>query len=419
MQVGADVILLVAVVLVCSTAPMTHVPMRVALHVAVIGAGGVAALATGLSAATTVTVIAVVATAAVVASSFAAELRRVRLAAEQASGAARRRTTLLTAMRQLQGLDPSEMGAHAVDTLRSLGFPAVELLLAGPGGLRPATSGGAGQQDLDRDEAQRAAEHAIVAGDTETASGEMIAAAVHAGATTVGAIVAASPTPGTVHPDAVDTVEVVAGHLGAAFAAQRQVVRQRELLERMGDLEAMRRAFLGQVSDELRAPLAQAREACEGLMDVDSARDAAARGRYLTLLTQRTADLRVTIDTLLDFSQTQTEAGSAEPVVAQLGEVLEATGLTLRRPADVEACHVEIDPRLFAGAIELLFGVTDVDVDVDEHHVWLTATAAEPPTRSELARSLSEQLLVGAGALLDEGPPPRVALRRVVDEVGT
>lgn len=369
---------------------------------------------------------------AVTSTALEREVRMARADQQEAQAAASRRSGLLAAARAIADLDVEEATAVALRSLRQLGFDGagvaivrdgiivpvrLDHLPATPGPL-PVTEGVAGravrwrrtlvvtdyQQDPDR-----------LPGRDRIGSMVVTPIVIHdeVVGVLVGSFEAAAP-PSTSQREVID---VIAGHLGAAFDNRRRVENQRLLLQRMDRLDAMRTAFVEQVSEELRDPLTVVRSAGHTLRSHGGSLSVGARTGLIDRLCGQAERLQQIVDVVLDFSRfqaTQRVSGSRwvdlRSLLAPFDDRVDVA--TVGPKADLET-RVHVDGELLRYALALLLEASGapVAVTVDAREVDLTLGDVLEG-RDPLTRSLIEQLVLEAGATLAETDPVTIRLPR-------
>ena len=206
---------------------------------------------------------------------------------------------------------------------------------------------------------------------------------------------------------AVETLEVLAAHLGGVMANRMSVLRQADLLSRAARLDQMGQGLLESVSEEIRDPLTVLRLGAQVLQVHSDALDDRQRDQLLDRLRSESEELRLVIDTILDFARFHGRrvAPEAEPV--PLVTLLAGAGLD--RVPDAQM-PVLTDPELVVPALALLLSGAGTDGAGDARpRVLLDPLGTEvgvalPSARlrggSSVVIRLADQLLVAAGARL-------------------
>jgi putative methionine-R-sulfoxide reductase with GAF domain len=422
--------------LVASMAPVTSWGVRVPVQVLTVGFFAVLLLRAGRSAPDVLLPLVLLVSITVLATTLARELVETRRAERRARQDAQRRAGLLTAVRELPGASLQEAAAAACSTMRILGFDAAgcavrrgdDILTLHLDGLPDTDPLRVGEGLAGTCIAE---DRTIVVGEYQRDPrrlgerpqvGSAVVVPIRVAGEPVGSLMGARMEAGEPTPAEVEVAEVLAAHLSAVFATDGTVRRQRELLARMEQLEIMRSGFVAQVSDELRDPLTVVRGIAETLATHGHVLDPARRVQLFARMGAQTDQLRRTIDALLDFSRFQSTR--PEPTIAAISvrELLQP--LRLKTDAEVEAqeetldVRVRVDAQLVRHALELLLAATGavssvprLEATLDHGDVRMAvltdSEASAPPT---LVRSLAAQVLVIAGAALDDGPVPVLRL---------
>ncbi len=422
--------LLVVAAVLCALWVVPSVLLRRALRTALIVTTALAAYLTGGSWAEALLILALLTIIGLSLGRYSNDLRRSEQAEGQARRDAERRAQLLEAVRNLPELDLPSAARATAAALRSFGangsgvamihddrlvpveldnLPPVERLLrVGEGVVGTAAARGEtfwleDYQQLearlpDRDHVRTAYATPIrVEGDV------------------VGVVFATKPQPGGPTSDELEVAEVLASHLGAVVATRRQLDNQRLLLARLGRLDAMRTAFAEEVSDELRDPLTFIRSAGHTMRAHGERLPADDRIRLLDRLADRSMDLRLVIDALLDFSRFQASDRQPEVRPLSLRELVAPLPSRFRvDPSAAMETEVTIDVGLVRQAIEVLVPevAAAIEVEVHEASVAIVLRPRDPEGHPGLVRSLAAQLLAEAGASLAEDPVPVLILPR-------
>jgi signal transduction histidine kinase len=381
----------------------------------------------------------VLAAVAVISSAFVDELRSARRSMVASRRRAERRQDLLVAVQQL----PTERvdAAAAARTLRALGYDAagfafvrgdrmvaeyVEGMADGP---PPRRGEGLAWRCVREDRVvvtsdyQREPDRLESRQDVRTA----VVVPLRMGGRPVGAIMCARRASSAPTETDIEVAEAVAAHLSGVLSALERERRQRELLERLHRLEAMRSGFVEAVSLELRAPLEAVGEASRALSSADRP-SIGAPDTTLDELNHHALELGATIDAVLELSRFRSELGSESQVVLiELGEVLapfcSTEGIRVELDPGVGALTVEVDPALLRRACELLGasvprGMPPAPVvlrgrrEGDEVELVISP----PGAASALARALASHLLVAGGGTLQPDAPATIRIR-VADPV--
>jgi K+-sensing histidine kinase KdpD len=422
--------------LVASMAPVTSWGVRVPVQVLTVGFFAVLLFRAGRSTPDVLLPLVLLVSITVLATALARELVETRRAERRARQDAQRRAGLLTAVRALPGASLKEAAAAACSTMRRLGFDAAgcavrrgdDILTLHLDGLPDTDPLRVGEGLAGTCVAE---DRTIVVGeyqrdprrlDARSQVRSAVVVPIRVDGEPVGSLMGARMEAGEPTPAEVEVAEVLAAHLSAVFATDATVRRQRELLARMEQLEVMRSGFVAQVSDELRDPLTVVRGIAETLATHGHVLDPARRVQLFERMGAQTDQLRRTIDALLDFSRFQSTR--PEPTIAAISVRDLLQPLRHKTDAEVEAqeealdVRVRVDAQLVRHALELLLAATGavssvprLEATLDHGEVRMAvladSEASAPPT---LVRSLAAQVLVVAGAALDDDPVPVLRL---------
>lgn len=431
MDAAAEALLLFLAAAMFATSAIGVPALRRSLQTVVVAIAVLGAVLADWALADVLMTLALLFVLAAVSTSYATEFRRSGQAQSEARKAAERRTELLEAVRALPELDLHGAAQVTTAALRAFGavasgvvvvrddrivpidlngVPPIERLLrVGEGVSGRAVAEGRTLVFEDYQELPERFDHLQELRST-------ISTPIKVGDEVVGAIMAAQVQPGPPTEGQIEVTEVLAAHLGAVMATRRQLENRRNLLNRMDRLEAMRSAFVEEVSDELRDPLTIIRGAGHTMRRHSQDLREEDRRRLLGRLCAQADELRSVVDALLDFSRVQASQREPELSPVSVRRLLGTFGarVSLRGtpPLDVQ---VEVDVTLTRHAVDLLLAdrIADIDITVSESSVRITFcdVGLERPA---LVRSLAEQLVVEAGGTLRfEGVPTLVLPRPV------
>ena len=317
-----------------------------------------------------------VVTIMVVVDTFSQRLYAVRVAEQEARLAAERRGELLEAVRQLPRGSVHGAEQAAVATLRELAFDVAavvrvdgdhlwERVISGVAPIGgPVTRGrGLAWQAVMEDRTLVTDRY----GDTtnqlpgrEFLKG-VVATPIRIEGQPVGALAGGRRVAWRPSDDEVEIVEVMAAHLGSVMANRATVLRQQELLEQAARLDQMGRGLLEAVSEEVRDPLTVLRLGAQTLMDHAADLDDDDRVRLLRRLRSESEELRLVIDTILDFSRFHERRAEPQPEEVLLDPLLRSSGIVVEdgwadadRGAGVGDLVVLLDRELAVSGLALL-----------------------------------------------------------------
>lgn len=286
----------------------------------------------------------------VVADTFAQRLLGVRATEQAARRDAERRGELLTAVRHLPRGSVHDAEQAAVDTLRDLVFDTAAVVRIEDDRLWERVVEGArpigGPVERGRGLAWQAiVEDRTLATDRYDAAPYglpgrewlrgAVATPIRVEGRPVGALAGGRTAARRPDDDEIEIVEVMAAHLGAVMSNRATVRRQQELLEQAARLDRMGRGLLEAVSEEIREPLHTLRSTAQTLMDQDGELEPGRSAELLRQLRRESEELRLVLDTILDFSRFHARRADPriEPVL--LGQLLDGAGIEVasHRPA--------------------------------------------------------------------------------------
>ncbi len=408
-------------------------PLRTLTNVLLIGGATTVSWLAGVSPAEVVLIGVLLTLLAITSMVLEQEVRSARAEQRHAQEAAARRSALLAAARDIADLDVEEAAAVALRSLRRLGFDGAGVAIVRDGivmpvrldnlpataGPLPVTEGVAGRavrqrQTLDVTDYQQDPDRLP----GRDRIGAMVVTPIVSQDDVVGVIVGSSETVGPPSASQHEAIEVIAGHLGAAFDNRRRVENLRLLLQRMDRLDTMRTAFVDQVSDELRDPLTVVRSAGHTLGAHGSSLSPEARSGLIDRLCGQAGRLQQIVDVVLDFSRFQATHRVSrqhwvdlQTVVAPFRDHLEVAASD---PGDRDLdVRIHVDGELLRYALALLLEEAQgpLTLTIDAQEVVLTVDDGVQ-VRSPLTRSLIEQLILEAGATLEATDPATIQLPR-------
>lgn len=372
---------------------------------------------------------------------FTRELRRTRVSEAEARRAAERRAELLWTARGLPGQSVQAAAEAVTRTFRELAFDAAGVARVGPDGLvgvymegipaatRPLPPGtGVAWEAIERDET-------IVLDDYQRSANRLperptihstVVTPIRVDGAAVGTVMCARRLEAAPTAAEVEIAEVLADHLSGVFAAEERQDRQRQLLERVEELDRMRTGLVSAVSAELRDPLTIVRGVASILRVHGDRLAPAERRAFLERLGAQTQDLRRVVDAILDFSRLQSQRDGAVPSTVVVADLLESLGddhqVAFEPTIDriPRSWQVEVDPELVRFGLQLLaeprlastgdLRSVRIDVTSVEEGIELVRRSDQSPTISRLTLSLASQVLGAAGASVSDEDDPRVRL---------
>lgn len=425
-------ILLVAALTIAASIVVPK-PLRTLTHALLIGGASVTSLLLGVTPSEVVFIAVLLTLLAITSMVLEREVRSTRIEQRHAQEAAARRSELLAAAREIADLDVEEAASVALRSLRRLGFDGAGVAIVRDGmvvpvrfdslpatpGPVPVTEGVAGRAvrqrttqyvtDYHQDPDQLEGRDGV---------GMMVVTPIIVRDEVVGVLAAHAAAVGPASESQREVIEVIAGHLGAAFDNRRRVENQRLLLQRMDRLDAMRTAFVDQVSDELRDPLTVVRSAGHTLGAHGGSLSREARTGLIDRLCGQAERLQQIVDVVLDFSRFQ----ATHRVSQQQWVGLQAVVAPFRDRVEVAAIdpgdrglnvRVHVDGELLRYALALLLEGAQAPLTptIEAREVVLTVDDGLS-ARDLLTRSLIEQLVLEAGATLESTDPVKVHLPR-------
>lgn len=432
--------LLLAAVVVWVVAIRAPAGWRPGLQVLVIGAVMGAASLAGSLLAEVLTMGALLGILGLAAATLHGMVRRSWERQRDAELVVAQRSALIAAMQGMADLDVEDAAGVAVQTLRDAGFDAagsalvrdgmvvpirLDQLLVRPAPV-PVGEGLAGRavtmnQTVTVDSYAEAAERL----EGRPPLGTMICTPIRVNDRVAGVLVGAMIDPGPPTDAQIEVVEVTASHLGAVFQYRRQVANQRLLLDRMDRLDAMRAAFVDEVSDELRDPLTVVRGAGHTLRVHGGVLSPEARAGLIQRMCGQSDRLQRTVTALLDFSRFQAARRSTGTDVVVLRDVIEPFRGRIELKAnvtqavdDVLGADVRVDLELVRHAIAMAIDEHEPVITLSWTRGAVTLTCGRPTGGDRaLTRSLIEQLVVESGAAVVSDQPLAIRLQRVGPEI--
>ena len=163
-------------------------------------------------------------------------------------------------------------------------------------------------------------------------------------------------------PEEVEAFELLASQCGAALEKSHRFEAERQTVERLAELDHLKRDFVATASHELRTPLTVIKGMGETLSERWAEMDDATRFEFLGRLNANAAALTEVVDTLLDFARLEAGRLDVRPRPVHLSEVLRATARRLEPlfahhelAVDLDAdLEVVADPTLLDRVVENL-----------------------------------------------------------------
>jgi hypothetical protein len=381
----------------------------------------------------------------VVADTFAQRLLGIRTTEQAARRAAERRGELLAAVRQLPRGNVHDAEQAAVDTLRALAFDTAAVVWVEGDQLWERVVEGAPPIGGPIERGRGLAWQAIIADRTlatdrydaaayglpgrESLRG-VVAAPIRVEGRPVGALTGGRTAARRPNDDEVEIVEVMAAHLGAVMTNRAAVRRQQELLEQAARLDQMGRGLLEAVSEEIREPLHSLRSSAQALIGHGPGLEPGPRTELLRRLRTESEELRLVLDTILDFSRFHARRAAPQIEPTLLARLLEGAGIEVASPAPSAAVKdrdgtganvltVLADRELAVPALSLLVAsrqpdrrqppAVDLIVAARRGEVGLKFHHGRIAGGSNVLISVAVQLLVAAGGRLEGGEGPDAA----------
>jgi len=370
---------------------------------------------------------------------FAQQLFRSRNQVLSARRAAERRSDLLEVVRRLPRSSPED-SAHAVSTaLRVLAFDAAAVVQVNGTEITPLALDSMDPPETWPERGRALVLDAIAQGRTVVGQddGSLLPGGGDAGplrtfavapirmyGEPVGALLGGRRATERPSDAELEVAEVMAAHLGGVMATRASVRHQRELLERAAQLDRMGQGLLEAVSEEVRDPLTIIRGAAQLLLANSERFDPEQRDGLLSRLRNESEDLRLVIDTILDFTRYHDRRADPKRVAVPAERlVAHLAGVVSVEVADAPGgCgDVEVDLELARPALELLLASCrdpdgaspqiDVSLEPVDEQVVVTFRGRSVGPRSGVMVSLAVQMLVAAGGQpeLDDPRGTRVA----------
>ncbi|MFO7777030.1 MAG: GAF domain-containing protein [Nitriliruptoraceae bacterium] len=375
----------------------------------------------------------------VVADTFAQRLLGVRATEQAARRDAERRGQLLTAVRHLPRGSVHDAEQAAVDTLRALVFDTAAVVRVEDDRLWERVVEGARPIGAPVERGRGLAWQAIIEDRTlvtdryhTDASGlpgrewlrGAVATPIRVDGRPVGALAGGRTAARRPNDDEVEIVEVMAAHLGAVMTNRATVRRQQELLEQAARLDRMGRGLLEAVSEEIEEPLRTLRSTAQALMDQGAELEPGRSAELLRQLGRESEQLRLVLDTILDFSRFHARRADPRLEPLPLGRLLDGAGIAVasQHPAAAiedgdrvatEDLTVLADRELAVAALSLVVAAcqpdrrqpttVELDTAAQRGQVGLVFQRGRLAGGSNVLISVAVQLLVAGGGRLDGG----------------
>lgn len=367
-----------------------------------------------------------------VADIIAQRLSRVRRAEQRALRDAERRRALLEAARQLPHGDVEEAEVAVIRTLRALAFDAAgvaridgDVLIAraldGMQLMDPPLRRGQGLAwraiEEDRTIALSDYGQAPDAVSGRRGLGGIVVTPVRSEGRPVGVLVGARTQVRSPSSEEIEVAEVMAAHLGSMLTNRAIVDRQQLLLEQAAHLDSIGQSLLEAVSEEVRDPLTVVRLGAQLLNQHAHELDAAQRAGLLTRLRRESEELRLVIDTILDFSRFHARRAEPHLAAVPVSRILATCGIAADDGSEAVPQQVMVDQELLIPAVRLLLAsgtqrgdggpVAETTVQPRDGEVTLTLHRRAVGHASSVLVHLAVQLLMAAGGrlVLDEDTP--------------
>jgi signal transduction histidine kinase len=234
-------------------------------------------------------------------------------------------------------LDPDEVLSTVVDSCRHLGFEAGAIALFDEAWrtyrlvhgrnlpdeflrtTHPITEGLVGQVHEER-RTLTVSNYGSFSGAIPQLRGAgfraVVASPVWSGGTLVAVLAAGTRTERRLEPEEVEAIELLAAQAGRALENAQRFGDERRTVERLAELDRMKRDFLSMVSHEIRTPLTAIEGLGITLQDSWNALEEGERRELLARMNANSATLHGIITSLLDFSQL--EAGSLKAKIERV-----------------------------------------------------------------------------------------------------
>ncbi len=378
LAVGRSVLdlLLVAIALCVAVAVSPDRGSVWVLQTAVLVVLCVAMVRAGVSWPVTAAIMALCLVVVMLADVTALRLFRIRDAEQQARRAAERRRGLLEAVRDLPRGDVEEAERAVTRTLRQLAFDGagvaviegevlVERMLDGLASKGTALRRGEGLawRAIEQDRTLTVSDYEQLPERLESRRGArgMVVTPIRIEGRPVGVLVGVRADPEPPSDDEVEVAEVMAAHLGGVLANHAGQRRQRLLLEQAAHLDRISQSLLEAVSEEVRDPLTVLRLGTQLLRQHGGGLDTAERVRLLGRVRRESDDLRLVIDTILDFSRYHARRVEPRLATVPLTRLLATCDVDHDHPGSGAGPLVRVDLELLVPALRLLFasGVQD------------------------------------------------------------
>lgn len=289
-------------------------------------------------------------------------LTRTLTAAATEREHAETRNRLLTVAARTVTLDVDRVARRVVDAVVELGFEMAALSVIdgderrfvatrgfGPGDLRSASVGdGLAGRALREGQLVWVADYVVADERVHTRKpiGTTVAIPLGIGARSRGALVAARSRAGEPSPDDLAVLEVLAQHAGHALANAYRYREEQLVVDRLRELDRMKRDLVSNVSHDLRTPLTSVRGLAGTLRTRADALDPDTSARLVDGLLDNATRLAEMIDGLLDFGASP----SADDDTVAVAPVVRACVYRLQAVLQDHDVQVEVPDGLTAAA---------------------------------------------------------------------
>ena len=313
--------------------------------------------------------------------------------------------TVAGAATSINVLDPEQVLVHAVDAVIEIGFDAANLCVfledgetyrvVHGRGLPQEYTEGVHSANIGMPSLVRAAETTVVVNDyaadargvprlRELGFRAVVATPLWDHGKLAAVLVGGSKDKREIRPEEVEALQLLARQAEVALANVHRFEDERLMVQRMGELDGLKRDFIANVSHELRTPLTVIQGMGKTLVSRWAVMDEATRLELLTRSNRNADTLAATINTLLDFSQLEAGRLDARPEDFDLGDLVHRSvdrlsslfgGRELTLAVD-DGLLVRADPRLIERVIDNLVSNAAKHTP-DSAHVTISAASED------------------------------------------